>query len=905
MVIQRWRWFLLGWMALVITMRLIAPAWDAVAYDGDFDYLPADQPSVVGRQLLDAAFPDERSRSEIVVVIARPDGPLLETDESVALDLERRLTYHLAESRLAAAEQQGWQGGMPAEGTHLAQLLADAEHAFDDSIRADQQFYDRFGDCLPQREASLREPRMAAAYWERGRLLDALGRPEEAASDRRVALQLVPDIGRQIAAEPVVGQLDDWEPLIDVLSWHDPVIGHRLQRGGARLLLLRLDTELAATRNVALLASLKQLIAKVNAYSGGCTAAGLRVLPTGSAAVGGEMLAAARDAIRYTEVFTVLMILVILALVYRSPLLVIVRLLSIGVAVLSAAGLVALLAAWSRAGPGGWLDVRVFTTSKIFVVVILFGAGTDYCLFLIARLREEAGRHAWPKACQLALSRVTGALLGSALTTMVGLGMLWIAAFGKFHYTGPVIALCLLVGLAVCTTLTPALLYAIGPRVFWPYRITESGGGGSRFWARVALMMTRRPVLTLVAGIGLLAIPGVYGWQQEGSVTYDLSSQLSPDAPSRQGLALLESAFPIGEISPTTLLLVLPEPVDRGTLTRRITSLREGLYAQSGVAAVRTARDPLGDYPPHKKMGLLDRSAWRRRILQQHRIAQRTFFSEAEAYAGRLARLDLVVNGDPFDTTTAAQISAIRRWVEAQTEDPDSFWAGAELAVAGTTASIIDLRRVTLRDNRRIKVAVVLAVLLILVLVLRRFWLSLYLIFTVLLSYFATLGLTVMTFRTLYGETYVGLDWKLPLFLFVILVAVGQDYNVYLVTRVLEEQRQGGWLAALRRAVARTGGIITSCGLVMAGTFFCMTASAWFPGIAAWLGISGAADTPRLRGIIELGFALGLGVLIDTFYVRTLLVPAFITVLDRFRARRRAAAGRAARQGDGQAAAEG
>jgi RND superfamily putative drug exporter len=322
------------------------------------------------------------------------------------------------------------------------------------------------------------------------------------------------------------------------------------------------------------------------------------------------------------------------------------------------------------------------------------------------------------------------------------------------------------------------------------------------------------------------------------------------------------------------------------------------------VAAVRTARDPLGDYPPDKKMGLLDRSAWRRRILQQHRIAQRTFFSEAPQYAGRLARLDLVVNGDPFDATTAAQISAVRRWIEKQTEDPESVWSGAELAVAGTTASIIDLRRVTLRDNRRIKVAGVLAVLAVLVLVLRRFWLSLYLIFTVLLSYFATLGLTVGIFRALYGETYVGLDWKLPLFLFVILVAVGQDYNVYLVTRVLEEQRQGGWLAALRRAVARTGGIITSCGLVMAGTFFCMTASAWFPAVATLLGIPAATDTPRLRGIIELGFALGLGVLIDTFYVRTLLVPAFITVLDRFRARQRSSLARAEREAIAEADAE-
>ena len=115
-------------------------------------------------------------------------------------------------------------------------------------------------------------------------------------------------------------------------------------------------------------------------------------------------------------------------------------------------------------------------------------------------------------------------------------------------------------------------------------------------------------------------------------------------------------------------------------------------------------------------------------------------------------------------------------------------------------------------------------------------------------------------------------------------VAVGQDYNVYLVTRILEEQRErGGWLSALRRAVARTGGIITACGLVMAATFFSMTASAWLPMLASLVGLSNGEHAPSLRGIVELGFALGLGVLIDTFYVRTILVPSFVAVLDRVR----------------------
>jgi RND superfamily putative drug exporter len=143
--------------------------------------------------------------------------------------------------------------------------------------------------------------------------------------------------------------------------------------------------------------------------------------------------------------------------------------------------------------------------------------------------------------------------------------------------------------------------------------------------------------------------------------------------------------------------------------------------------------------------------------------------------------------------------------------------------------------------------------------------------------------MTIVFFRWIYGADYLGLDWKLPLFLFVILVAIGQDYNVYLVTRILEEQRyRPGWLSALRRAVSKTGGIITACGLVMAGTFFSMTASAWFPALQQWFGGSVDSTQSTLRGIVELGFALGLGVLVDTFYVRTILVPSFVAMFDRF-----------------------
>jgi len=614
---------------------------------------------------------------------------------------------------------------------------------------------------------------------------------------------------------------------------------------------------------------------------------------TGSAAIGGETLIAARDAIRYTEWITVAMILVILALVYRAPLLVAVPMVSIGIAVLVATALVALLTDWSIRGTVPGLDLRVFTTSRIFVVVILFGAGTDYCLFLISRLREEAALADWPRACRQALSGVTGALMGSAFTTIVGLGMMWIASFGKFHYTGPVIAICLSVGLLVCVTLTPALLRAMGPIVFWPAKVDHrsqqtslpfardpagTGAQNNRTWGWIALILTRYPLTTLGIGLALLLIPGWYGLTHENEVTYDLGSQLNHSADSRRGLRLLSKHFDIGEINPITVLLLRDQGVSPDQMREHVTELTADIYEVPKVATVRTLDDPFGDFPPDREMGLLSSDAWKRRMLRNHEAAQRYFLSPHSAYKDRLTRIDVIINGDPFSKHTAGIVQQLYQRLRDKAADPQSVWYGSTVLLAGATPSIMDLRRVTLSDNRRIKIAVVIAVFAVLLVVIRRVRLCLYLIATVLLSYYATLGLTQWFFKAAYGGDWVGLDWKLPLFLFVILVAVGQDYNVYLVTRIVEEQRRRSWLTGLRRAISRTGGIITACGLVMAATFFSMTASAWLPPLAAALGFQPGGGT-SIRGIVELGFALGLGVLIDTFYVRTILVPSFVTLL--------------------------
>jgi RND superfamily putative drug exporter len=352
---------------------------------------------------------------------------------------------------------------------------------------------------------------------------------------------------------------------------------------------------------------------------------------------------------------------------------------------------------------------------------------------------------------------------------------------------------------------------------------------------------------------------------------------------------MVERYFAVGELSPATVLIenhrldfVTPEG------RSAIEAVCKELATLPGVAEVRSVSRPLGKQEvgpatqqatPAPKAdplgGFLKRFEKKgfQALFDQADLMVRTIedahyvSTKAKgADKNHITRIDLVFKTDPFSPPSLRTLEAVREKVKAATLPGQPLAGTVAIGLSGSTALVDDLKRVTTSDERQMYGLVTLGVYVILVVLLRRPGICLYLIATVVLGYLASLGITEIVFRSLHTgpDPWPGLDWKVGFFLFVILVAVGEDYNIFLMSRVIEEERKHGPIEGTRRAVAHTGGIISSCGLIMAGTFGSMLAAS-------------------LTALRELGFALGLGVLLDTFVVRPILVPAFVILIHRNR----------------------
>jgi RND superfamily putative drug exporter len=516
---------------------------------------------------------------------------------------------------------------------------------------------------------------------------------------------------------------------------------------------------------------------------------GLQAAVTGSAAVNADsgVSGSAQDTLLLTAL---VIIMVILILVYRSPILWLLPLFgalgAIVVAEASAHGL-------ADAG------LTVSTLSASILRVLVLGAATDYALLLIHRYREELRRHAATEDAMAAALRATlPTLLASAGTVTCAMVCLLAAQSAALHGLGPVGAVSIVAALLAQITLLPALLLIAGRTAFWPRipRYLQQGREDSRLWSGIGTRVARRPVPVVLAAVVLLgaAVAGLAALHIDNAPL----SEVKGHPGSVTGAQLLSEHYGAGVSAPLAILAPPREAAAAGAAAR----------ATPDVAAVSPGA-PIGGY----------------------------------------ASYSVTLSVPPYGASGSAAVGNLRGQLDR--DAPGSL-------VGGDPAVQDDISQAAHRDTLLLIPLVLVVIGVIIALLLRAVVAPLLLVATTALSFAAAFGLSSLLWR--YGFGYSGIEAQLPLYIFIFLVALGVDYNIFMSARIREEARQTGTRPGILRGLGVTGGVITAAGIVMAGTF---AALAQLPDVS----------------VAEVGIAVALGVLLDTLLVRTVLVPASLLII--------------------------
>jgi RND superfamily putative drug exporter len=530
---------------------------------------------------------------------------------------------------------------------------------------------------------------------------------------------------------------------------------------------------------------------------------GVDAYVTGPGGLFGDLFAAF-GTIDSTLLLTTLgVVAVILIVVYRSPILWIIPLLSALFALTLAGGIVYLLA------KNDIIDVDGQSQGILSILVI--GAATDYALLLIARYREEL--HHYENrfdAMRAAYKGVWEPILASGSTVAISLLILLFSQLSNTAGLGPVGAIGIVSAMFTILTLLPAFLLIFGRWIFWPRKPLHDGDDHnmSGLWSKVGLSVERNPrkAWVVTGSVLLLFAFASTTLKTDGLGTIDT---FTGNPESVVGQKKLETHFPGGQGDPTQVVFS----------ASKIDQMALALKDAPGVTDVspQLAGLPIPGQP----------------------------LPEIAEVNGKVI-LNLTLNRAPDSVEAGNDVPEIRRI--AKSVDPSAL-------VGGTSAVYFDVRTANAQDNRTIIPIVLLVITLILGLLLRSILSAILLLGTVVLSYFATLGVCALVFNHIFG--FPGGDNSFPLFAFIFLVALGIDYNIFLMTRVREESLKIGTRAGVIKGLTVTGAVITSAGIVLAATF-------------AVLGLL------PLVPLAQLGFAVAFGVLLDTIIVRSILVPALV-----------------------------
>jgi RND superfamily putative drug exporter len=526
--------------------------------------------------------------------------------------------------------------------------------------------------------------------------------------------------------------------------------------------------------------------------------------------------------------------------------------------------------------------LKVSTLSQLLLIVLVLGAGTDYGLFLVFRVRERLRLGDNSKdAVVNALTKVGESITFSAFTVIAALLSLLFATFQIYSNLGIPLAIGIGVMLLAGLTLLPALLAIFGKAAFWPSK-NKAGGQTTGVWGRIAARLVKRPALALSIGVIVFgALSAAVTAYSSAGFGGQVNAPSGTD--SAAGTDLLNKYFPVTAANPTNVVYKLSSPAWTPATANEIAAAQSQLSKDPVFSGVTGPLNPVGatGFTPaeytqlHALLGSGTLSAtappvpaaaaqvgitakqWTQ-AYQLYRATQQFVSADGKTIQYQTS----LSAGDPSTTAAMNATPAAR--------DAAAAAAGTlhavDYGVTGEAPALYDISSISNSDLAHVIPIAIVVIGVLLALVMRSLIAPLYLIASVAISYFAALGLAVVVFIWLAGSG--GITFILPFLLFIFLLALGEDYNILVMTRIREEAHHLPLRQAVARALGVTGTTVTSAGLVLAGTF-------------AVFAIVGGRQ-PGGSQIADIGVGLAVGVLMDTFVVRTVLVPCTVVLLGRW-----------------------
>ena len=524
---------------------------------------------------------------------------------------------------------------------------------------------------------------------------------------------------------------------------------------------------------------------------------------------------------------TVGLVFVLLLIIYRSPVLAIVPLVVLGSALTLAQSFAALLSQQ--------FDLPLNGQVTAIMSVLVFGAGTNYALFIVSRYREELvlDNNKW-SAMRVTMSNIGPSIAGSAGTTIVAMLALTFASFGSFRSLGPMLAIAIFVVLLSGLFVMPAVIALFGKWAFWPRPlIQQSSVKTDGIWYGVGRLVSRKPRMIFgitMIGIVIATLPS---WTIIPS--FNFIDGFPDDAESKRGYVLLADSFPEGQLAPTEIFIETSD----SAITDRLEAVEEFSATIAGTPGIYRVSGPTRPFGVTMEP------------VEAMKFGAARFISAD----GSTARVEVLMEGDPYSRDSLDLVQEMRLLADAS-EFGDTN--GARVLIGGESAIQADTKASIDADIKWLAPVSLIAIFLVLVLLLKSIMAPIYLVFSVIVSFGATFGLSVLAFQQIFSHS--GVAYANGVWMFIFLVALGADYNIFVMSRIREATKKEGFRDGITTAVGRTGGVVTSAGIILAGTFAVLT-------------------TLPLRDIFQLGFAVMLGVLIDTFIVRALLVPSMAAIL--------------------------